>query len=105
MFLGMSSLLYQGTMEDHYNSKQKELKNFKENLGAFCEDLVLECQNGPLFDKGLFEKFMDYVIAMSWYAHLWPINFVFFKFGFNSNDGKKNGFFLKQINFVCYDID
>ncbi|XP_078178938.1 sister-chromatid cohesion protein 3-like [Carex rostrata] len=54
-----------GVAEDYYNSKQKELKNFKENLGAFWEALVLECQEGPLFDKALFERCMDYVIALS----------------------------------------
>lgn len=54
-----------GEVDDNYNSKQKELKNFKENLALFWENLVLECQNGPLFDKVLFEKCMDYVIALS----------------------------------------
>lgn len=53
-------------MEDNFNSKQKELKIFKENLTSFWDNLVLECQNGPLFDKVLFEKIMDYVIALSW---------------------------------------
>lgn len=53
-------------MEDHFNSKQKELKSFKENLASFWDNLVLECQNGPLFDKVLFEKCMDFVIALSW---------------------------------------
>lgn len=53
-------------MEDHVNSKQKELKSFKENLASFWDNLVLECQNGPLFDKVLFEKCMDFVIALSW---------------------------------------
>ncbi|ERN16836.1 hypothetical protein AMTR_s00057p00122610 [Amborella trichopoda] len=45
--------------------KQKEFKNFKENLVCFWDNLVLECQNGPLFDQLLFEKCMDYVIALS----------------------------------------
>ncbi|KAJ3681089.1 hypothetical protein LUZ60_015578 [Juncus effusus] len=54
-----------GLVEDNYNSKQKDLKNFKENLGAFWEDLVLECQNGPLFDTVLFDTCMGYVIAIS----------------------------------------
>jgi cohesin complex subunit SA-1/2 len=57
-------------VEDYYSSKQKELKNFKENLGAFWDALVLECQEGPLFDKALFDKCMDYVIALSWYSLL-----------------------------------
>lgn len=56
----------QGEVEDHVNSKQKELKSFKENLASFWDNLVLECQNGPLFDKVLFEKCMDFVIALSW---------------------------------------
>ncbi|ONK61536.1 uncharacterized protein A4U43_C08F30980 [Asparagus officinalis] len=54
-----------GEVEDNYNSKHKDLKNFKENLALFWDCLVLECQNGPLFDKVLFEKCMDYVIALS----------------------------------------
>ncbi|XP_010914380.1 sister-chromatid cohesion protein 3 isoform X2 [Elaeis guineensis] len=54
-----------GKVEDYYNSKQKDLKNFKENLASFWDNLVLECQNGPLFDEVLFEKCMDYVTALS----------------------------------------
>ncbi|KAI0518714.1 hypothetical protein KFK09_006150 [Dendrobium nobile] len=54
-----------GEVEDLYTSKRKELKNFKENLASFWDTLVLECQNGPLFDNILFEKCMDYVIALS----------------------------------------
>lgn len=57
---------YKGEVEDLYTSKRKELKNFKENLASFWDSLVLECQNGPLFDNNLFEKCMDYVIALSW---------------------------------------
>lgn len=57
---------YKGEVEDLYTSKRKELKNFKENLALFWDTLVLECQNGPLFDNVLFEKCMDYVIALSW---------------------------------------
>lgn len=57
-------------IEDHYNSKSRELKTFKENLALFWDTLVLECQNEPLFDKILFEKCMDYVIALSWYVTL-----------------------------------
>lgn len=53
-------------MEDYYSSKRKEHKNFKENLALFWDNLVIECQNGPLFDQFLFEKCMDYVIALSW---------------------------------------
>ncbi|PKA54936.1 hypothetical protein AXF42_Ash000772 [Apostasia shenzhenica] len=54
-----------GEVDDSYTSKRKELKNFKENLAAFWDNLVLECQNGPLFDKVLFDKCMDFVIALS----------------------------------------
>lgn len=53
-------------MEDYHSSKRKEFKNFKENLVSFWDNLVIECQNGPLFDKVLFEKCMDYVVALSW---------------------------------------
>uniref|UniRef100_A0ACD5WVP7 Uncharacterized protein n=1 Tax=Avena sativa TaxID=4498 RepID=A0ACD5WVP7_AVESA len=55
----------QGLVDDNYNSKRKDLKNFKENLVSFWDSLVLECQNGPLFDDILFQKIKDYVVAMS----------------------------------------
>ncbi|XP_062196989.1 sister-chromatid cohesion protein 3-like [Phragmites australis] len=58
-------LARKGLVEDNYNSKQKELKNFKENLASFWDNLVLECQNGPLFDNTLFQKIKDYVVALS----------------------------------------
>ncbi|KQJ87493.1 hypothetical protein BRADI_4g11510v3 [Brachypodium distachyon] len=54
-----------GLVEDNYNSKQKGLKNFKENLVSFWDSLVLECQNGPLFDDILFQKIKDFVVALS----------------------------------------
>ncbi|KAM0866466.1 hypothetical protein ACQ4PT_042621 [Festuca glaucescens] len=54
-----------GLVEDNYNSKRKDLKNFKENLVSFWDTLVLECQNGPLFDDILLQKIKDYVIALS----------------------------------------
>lgn len=54
-----------GEVEDYHSSKRKEFKNFKENLALFWDNLVIECQNGPLFDKVLFEKCMDYVVALS----------------------------------------
>ncbi|XP_008812653.1 sister-chromatid cohesion protein 3 [Phoenix dactylifera] len=63
--VALVELAKNGEVEDYYNSKQKDLKNFKENLASFWDNLVLECQNGPLFDKVLFEKCMDYVIALS----------------------------------------
>jgi cohesin complex subunit SA-1/2 len=52
-------------VEDNYNSKQKDLKNFKENLISFWDNLVLECQNGPLLDDILCQKIKDYVIVLS----------------------------------------
>lgn len=30
--------------------------------------MVSECQNGPLFDQSLFDKCLDYIIALSWYV-------------------------------------
>ncbi|XP_042433098.1 sister-chromatid cohesion protein 3-like [Zingiber officinale] len=63
--VSLVELAKKGEIEDNFNSKQKELKNFKENLASFWDNLVIECQNGPLFDKFLFEKCMDYAIALS----------------------------------------
>ncbi|KAH7654259.1 cohesin complex subunit SA-1/2 protein [Dioscorea alata] len=63
--VSLVELARNGMIEDHYNSKSRELKTFKENLALFWDTLVLECQNEPLFDKILFEKCMDYVIALS----------------------------------------
>lgn len=54
-----------GEVEDYQNSKKKEIKNFKENLEAFWDNLVRQCQHGPLFDQVLFDKCMDYIIALS----------------------------------------
>jgi cohesin complex subunit SA-1/2 len=55
-----------GEVEDYQNSKRKEFKNFKDNLESFWDNLVRECQHGPLFDQVLFDKCMDYIIALSW---------------------------------------
>lgn len=55
----------EGFLEDYLGSKQKDLRGFKENLVAFWDNLLLECQNGPLFDGVLLDKCMDYVIALS----------------------------------------
>ncbi|CAA7398500.1 unnamed protein product [Spirodela intermedia] len=63
--LALVELARNGEVEDLYNSKLKELRNFKENLSSFWDNLVLECQNGPLYDKILFEKCIDYIIALS----------------------------------------
>lgn len=54
----------QGEVEE--STKKKEIKNFRGNLVSFWDNLVIECQNGPLFDTVLFEKCMDYIIALSW---------------------------------------
>ncbi|OWM87185.1 hypothetical protein CDL15_Pgr010217 [Punica granatum] len=63
--VALVSLAKQGEVEDYQNSKKKEFKNFKDNLLAFWENLVIECQNGPLFDQVLFDKCVDYIIALS----------------------------------------
>ncbi|MCO5549119.1 hypothetical protein L7F22_002585 [Adiantum nelumboides] len=55
----------EGFLEDYLGSKQKDLRGFKENLSSFWDNLILECQNGPLFDGVLLDKCMDYVIALS----------------------------------------
>ncbi|GJW06511.1 sister-chromatid cohesion protein 3 [Tanacetum coccineum] len=52
----------QGTIQ---SPKKKEFESFKENLVSFWDNLVSECQNGPLFDQVLFDKCMHYVIALS----------------------------------------
>ncbi|KEH41297.1 sister-chromatide cohesion protein [Medicago truncatula] len=54
-----------GEVECYQNSIKKEFKNLKENLESFWDNLVRECQHGPLFDKVLFEKCMKYIIALS----------------------------------------
>ncbi|XP_043711657.1 sister-chromatid cohesion protein 3 [Telopea speciosissima] len=63
--VALVNLARRGEIEDYHSSKRKELKNFKENLVAFWGNLVIECQNGPLFDQVLFDKCMDYIIALS----------------------------------------
>lgn len=63
--LSLVGLARDGKVEDHYTSKAKDFKNFKENLSTFWDILVIECKNGPLFDKMLFDKCTDYIIAMS----------------------------------------
>lgn len=59
-------LVSQGEVEDYQSSKRKEFKNFKDNLESFWDHLVHECQHGPLFDQVLFDKCVDYIIALSW---------------------------------------
>ncbi|XP_031486000.1 sister-chromatid cohesion protein 3 [Nymphaea colorata] len=63
--VALVTLTKNGQVEDYGGAKQKVFKQFKENLLCFWDSLVLECQNGPLFDSVLFEKCMDYVIALS----------------------------------------
>ncbi|RZC53339.1 hypothetical protein C5167_012201 [Papaver somniferum] len=63
--VSLVELAQKGEVEDYHSSKRKEFKNFKENLLSFWDNLVIECQNGPLLDEVLFEKCMDYVIALS----------------------------------------
>lgn len=63
--VALVNLARKGEVEDYQSSKKKEFKNFKENLLLFWDNLVIECQNGPLFDKDLFDKCMDYIIALS----------------------------------------
>ncbi|KAB1203030.1 Sister-chromatid cohesion protein 3 [Morella rubra] len=63
--VALVNLARKGEVEDYQNSKKKELKNFKDNLESFWDNLVRECQHGPLFDQVLFDKCMDYIIALS----------------------------------------
>ncbi|KAJ0113315.1 hypothetical protein Patl1_01119 [Pistacia atlantica] len=63
--IALVNLARRGEVEDYQSSKKKEFKNFKDNLISFWDNLVVECQNGPLFDKILFDKCMDYIIALS----------------------------------------
>lgn len=63
--IALVNLARRGEVEDYQSSKKKEFKNFKDNLISFWDNLVIECQNGPLFDKVLFDKCMDYIIALS----------------------------------------
>ncbi|KAJ9171896.1 hypothetical protein P3X46_015198 [Hevea brasiliensis] len=63
--VALVNLARKGEVEDYQSSKRKDFKNFKENLVSFWDNMVVECQNGPLFDKVLFDKCMDYIIALS----------------------------------------
>ncbi|CAK7348957.1 unnamed protein product [Dovyalis caffra] len=63
--VALVNLARSGEVEDHQGSKRKDFKNFKDNIISFWDSLVTECQNGPLFDKTLFDKCMDYIIALS----------------------------------------
>ncbi|KAL5561587.1 hypothetical protein UlMin_031334 [Ulmus minor] len=63
--VALVDLAKRGEVEDYQNSKKKEFKNFRDNLQSFWDTLVRECQHGPLFVPALFDKFMDYIIALS----------------------------------------
>ncbi|PON96681.1 Coatomer beta subunit [Trema orientale] len=63
--VALVDLARRGEVEDYQSSKKKEFKNFKDNLQSFWDTLVRECQHGPLFDQVLFDKCMDYIIALS----------------------------------------
>ncbi|KAJ8748414.1 hypothetical protein K2173_003051 [Erythroxylum novogranatense] len=63
--VALVNLARRGEIEDYQNSKRKDFRNFKDNILSFWDNLVVECQNGPLFDKILFDKCMDYIIALS----------------------------------------
>lgn len=63
--VALVNMAKRGEVEDYQSSKKKDFKNFKDNLVYFWDTLVAECENGPLFDKVLFDKCMDYVIALS----------------------------------------
>lgn len=63
--VALVNLARSGEIEDYHTSRKKEHKNFKENLVSFWNYLITESQNGPLFDKVLFDKCMDFIIALS----------------------------------------
>ncbi|KAL8143634.1 hypothetical protein V2J09_016666 [Rumex salicifolius] len=59
------NLARNGEVDDYQSSKRKSFNHFKDNLVYFWDSLAIECQNGPLLDGVVFEKCMDYVIALS----------------------------------------
>ncbi|KNA23818.1 hypothetical protein SOVF_021720 [Spinacia oleracea] len=63
--LALVNLARKGEVEDYQSSKRKDFNNLKDNLVYFWDNLIIECQNGPLFDGVLLEKCTDYVIALS----------------------------------------
>ncbi|CAN0857602.1 Sister-chromatid cohesion protein 3 [Linum grandiflorum] len=63
--VALVDLAKMGKTEDHQSLKRKDFRNFRDNLVFFWDNLVVESQNGPLFDKVLFDKCMDYIIALS----------------------------------------
>ena len=67
---GFDDLAVDGNIEDYLGSKQKDLKNFKENLLVFLDSLILECQDGPLFDQVFMEKFLFHVLLQEFFDRL-----------------------------------
>ncbi|XP_074274226.1 sister-chromatid cohesion protein 3 [Silene latifolia] len=63
--LALVNLARKGEVEDYQSSKKKDFNNLKDNIVYFWDNLVVECQNGPMFDGVLLEKCTDYVIAIS----------------------------------------
>ncbi|XP_057532068.1 sister-chromatid cohesion protein 3 isoform X2 [Amaranthus tricolor] len=63
--IALVNLATKGEVEDYQSSKRKDFNNMKDNLVYFWDNLVTECQIGPLFDGMLFDKCTDYVIALS----------------------------------------
>uniref|UniRef100_A0A2N9GLG3 Uncharacterized protein n=1 Tax=Fagus sylvatica TaxID=28930 RepID=A0A2N9GLG3_FAGSY len=64
VLIALESLAVTG-VEDYQNSEGKKFKNFKDNLESFWDNLVRECQHGPLFDQVLFKECMAYIIPLS----------------------------------------
>ncbi|KAI3449562.1 hypothetical protein Pfo_006227 [Paulownia fortunei] len=62
--VALVNMARRGEVED-YQSSKRDFKNFKDNLVYFWDNLVSECQNGPLFDQSLFDRCLDYIIALS----------------------------------------
>ncbi|KAH6766345.1 sister-chromatid cohesion protein 3 [Perilla frutescens var. hirtella] len=62
--VGLVNMAKRAEVED-YQSSKRDFKNFKDNLVYFWDNLVSECQNGPLFDQSLFDKCLNYIIALS----------------------------------------
>ncbi|XP_073150312.1 sister-chromatid cohesion protein 3 [Henckelia pumila] len=62
--VALVNMARRGEIED-YQSSKRDFKNFKDNLVYFWDNVVSECQNGPLFDQSLFDKCLDYIIALS----------------------------------------
>ncbi|CAA0828152.1 Sister-chromatid cohesion protein 3 [Striga hermonthica] len=62
--VALVNMARKGEIED-YQSSKRDFKHFKDNLVYFWDNLVSECQNGPLFDQTLFDRCLDYIIALS----------------------------------------